>query len=250
MASAYIVAALSPFGFFWGILTAAVCMVAVAIGCELFVLRRLAGRSLYLVIMATLGLSVMGQSAIAMIWGVEAQGSTEGPMGRGVLEIGGVSLPWASLSIIAVSLVLLAALWFFFQRTRMGLALRATADHHEAAMAQGISMRRVQLVSWGIAGLLAVVAGVFLGAFPRRVSPSMVDTALGVLPALVIGGFASLVGAVVGGVSVGLMLVLGAGYLTSFGGGGLYVVLPYVAMLVVLAVRPSGLFGRADVERV
>jgi branched-chain amino acid transport system permease protein len=250
MISAYIVSAFVPNGFGWGVLVAVVCMVALAIICEKVVLRRLAGRSLYVVIMATLGLSVMGEAVVAMVWGVNPHPSTEGPMGRDVLRIGGVSLSWTSVWIIGISLAVLVVLWVFFQRTRYGLALRAAADHHEAAVAQGISMRWVQTISWGIAGLLAVAAGTFLGAFPRRVDPEMVDTALGVLPALVIGGFSSLVGAVVGGISVGLMLVLGAGYLSEFGGGGVHVVLPYVVMLLVLMSRPSGLFGRGEVERI
>ncbi|MFI0408175.1 branched-chain amino acid ABC transporter permease [Actinomadura sp. 3N508] len=248
MISAYIVAALVPYGFGWGVLVALVCMVALAIVCEKVILRRLAGRSLYVVIMATLGLSVMGQAFVAMAWGVNPRGSTEGPMGRDVLRVGGVALSWTGVWIISVSLVLLAALWLFFQKTRHGLALRAAADHHEAALAQGINMRWVQTVSWGIAGVLAVAGGVFLGAFPRRVSPDMVDTALGALPALVIGGFNSLAGAVVGGMGVGLMLVLGSGYLAEY--GGVHVVLPYVAMLLVLTLRPSGLFGHHEAERI
>lgn len=128
--------------------------------------------------------------------------------------------------------------------------MRATAANQEAASAQGIDIRHMFALSWAIAGVLAVAAGIFLGAFPRQVGPAMAFVALAALPAVIIGGFDSLVGAVIGGIAVGLMQVLGAGYFGDFGGGRFYEVLPYLVMLAVLAIRPYGLFGSKDIERV
>ncbi|MEU4641440.1 branched-chain amino acid ABC transporter permease [Micromonospora sp. NPDC023814] len=224
-------------------------MVLVALLVESLLLRRMVGRSLTTVVLATLGLSIMMRSVVVMVWGVNEQGSAD-PVGRGTVRWGDVVLPTSAIATIVVSGVVLVGLAYFYQRTRYGLALRATASHQEAALAQGIDVRRMFALSWGIAAVLAVVAGVFLGAFPRQVSPAMGMVALAALPAIVIGGFDSLLGAIVGGLVVGLIQVLGAGYLADFGGGKLHEVLPYIVMFAVLVVRPYGLFGSREVERV
>src|SRR5699024_7668109 len=142
------------------------------------------------------------------------------------------------------------AVTWFFQRTSYGLALRATASHQEAAIAQGIDVRRVFMLSWALAAALAVFAGIFLASFPRVTSPSLGTTALIAIAAVAIGGFDSLPGAIVGGLTIGLIQVLGANYLADVGDGRLHQVLPYVLMFVILLVRPYGLFGSRTVERV
>jgi branched-chain amino acid transport system permease protein len=205
--------------------------------------------------MVTLGLSIMLRALMAMLWGVNDRGNSAAPIGRGVVRVelpgaDSVSLPWVGIWTLLVAASLLTALYWFFQRTGFGLALRATAVNQEAAAAQGIDIRRMFALSWAIAGVLAVAAGIFLGAFPRQVTPAMSFVALAALPAIIIGGFDSLPGAVVGGLLVGLMQVLGSGYFGDFGGGRFHEVLPYLVMLAVLAVRPFGLFGSRDVERV
>jgi branched-chain amino acid transport system permease protein len=241
----------------WGIAVGVSCavMVLVALVAERLLLRPMLGRPLFAVIMVTLGLAIMMRAVIAMLWGVNDRGGAAAPIGRGVVRLsppfgGQISLPWVGIWTLAVTAVLLAALYWFFQRTGSGLAMRATASNQEAAALQGIDIRRMFAMSWAIAAVLAVAAGIFLGAFPRQVTPSMSFVALLALPAIVIGGFDSLVGAVIGGLSVGLMQVLCSGYLGTFGGGRLHEVLPYLVMLAVLAVRPYGLFGSRDVERV
>jgi branched-chain amino acid transport system permease protein len=241
----------------WGlaVVVACVVLVLVALLAERFLLRPMLGRPMFAVIMVTLGLSIMLRAVMAMLWGVNDRGSSAAPLGRGVVRVtlpGGstISLPWIGIWTLVVTGVLLVALYWFFQRTGYGLALRATAVNQEAAAAQGIDIRRMFAMAWAIAGVLAVAAGIFLGAFPRQVTPTMSFVALAALPAIIIGGFDSLPGAVVGGLAVGLMQVLGSGYLGSFGGGRFHEVLPYLVMLVVLAVRPYGLFGSRDVERV
>ncbi|MCZ7525520.1 MAG: branched-chain amino acid ABC transporter permease [Acidimicrobiia bacterium] len=251
MAGAYVVvvaAASAPYGL--AVALALLVLVLLALVVERTVLRPMLGQPLFAVIMVTLGVSIMVRSVVAMLWGVEERGSSAEPIGRGVVHAGEVALPWVGIWTIGVSVLLLAALWFFFQKTGYGLALRATANSQEAALAQGIDIRRMFALSWAIAGVLAVAAGIFLGAFPRQVTPAMGATALAALPAIIIGGFDSVPGAVVGGLSVGMIQVLGAGYLADVGGGNFHEVLPYLVMLLVLAVRPYGLFGSPDIERV
>lgn len=222
--------------------------VAVAVLCQTL-LRRLTGTSHFTIILATLGVSIMLQAVILMVWGVGTKGSA-GPVGSGTVSIGDVVLPVSAIATIVTSLVVLAGLAAFFQRTQYGLALRATASHLEAALAQGINVNRMFALSWALAAALAVVAGIFLASFPRVIAPSISLVAFTAIPAIVIGGMDSLLGAVVGGLIVGLIQVLGANYLNDFGGGQLHEVLPYVLMLAVLVVRPYGLFGSRSIERV
>ncbi|MEO5723428.1 MAG: branched-chain amino acid ABC transporter permease [Ilumatobacteraceae bacterium] len=251
MAGAYVVVVGSgtmPWGV--AVLLAVAVLVAVALVAERFVLRPMLGQPLFAVIMVTLGIGIMATSLVSMLWGVDERGSSANPIGRGVIHVGEVSLPWVGVWTIITAAVLMLALWAFFQRTPFGLAMRATAVSQEAAAAQGIDIRRMFAMSWAIAGVLAVAAGIFLGAFPSQVGPSMGFVALAALPAIIIGGFDSLQGAIIGGLAVGLMQVVGAGYFGKFGGGRFHEVLPYLVMLAVLAVRPFGLFGSRDIERV
>ncbi|MFE4503211.1 branched-chain amino acid ABC transporter permease [Rhodococcus sp. NPDC056743] len=235
----------------WGLafVIAAVIMVVLAVLIEAVFLRRMVGKSVTTVVLATLGISIMLHQAILMIWGVGTHGPA-GPVGSGTVNIGSVVLPWSGIATIGTSVVVLAGLAYFFQKTPYGLALRATASHQEAALAQGIDVRRMFALSWGLAAFLAVVAGVFLASFPRVVSPSLGVVALLAIPAIVIGGMDSLVGAIVGGLIVGLIQVMGSYYLSDIGGGRLHEVLPYIVMFAVLVVRPYGLFGSKSIERV
>lgn len=247
---AFLVLAFMPLmPYVFAFLAAAVLTVLLALLVENTLVRRLVGRSITVVVLATLGISIMLHNAILMVWGVGQRGSA-GPVGAGTTRVGEIVLPNSALATIVVSVVVLAGLAWFFQRTQYGLALRATASSHEAAMAQGIDVGRMFALSWGLAALLAVIAGIFLASFPRVVSPSLGMLALMAIPAIVIGGMDSLLGAVVGGLTVGLVQVLGANYLADYGGGRLHELLPYVLMLVVLLVRPYGLFGSRHVERV
>lgn len=236
-----------PYGI--AFLLAVIITVAVSLLVERFLLRSLLDKGLVTVVLATLGISSMVHAVILMIWGVGTKGSA-GPVGSGTTTLGGVILPWAGITTIAVSIVIMVALVAFFRFTSYGLALRATASHQEAALAQGININRMFALSFAIAAFLAVVASIFLASFPRVVAPSVGLLALVAIPAIVIGGMDSLVGAVIGGLIVGLIQVLGSGYLTDFGGGKFHEVLPYIVMLIVLVVRPYGLFGSRDVERV
>lgn len=247
---AYTVLALMPhMSYALAFLGSVVVTVTVAVLVQSGLLRRLIGTSITSMVLATLGVSIMLQPVILMIWGVGTHGSA-GPVGSGTVTVGSVVLPVSAIATIGTSLVVLAGLVIFFRKTSYGLALRATASHLEAALAQGINVNRMFALSWGLAAVLAVVAGIFLASFPRVVEPSISLVALTAIPAIVIGGMDSLLGAVVGGLIVGLIQVLGAGYLTDVGGGRLHEVLPYVLMFAVLVVRPYGLFGSRSIERV
>lgn len=175
------------------------------------------------------------------------------PWGNDKVDLGPFTVPQARVAAMLVSIVLVALFFTAFKYTSWGVATRATAEDHEAAALMGISRGRVSLVSWLIAGALATVAGVFLGTSP---SPGLNNTsnltALNAFPAAVVGGLDSTEGAIAGGLLIGIVQSLTAGYNDnlSFLGSPLGDVSAYGVMLIVLLWRPSGLFGTRELTRV
>jgi branched-chain amino acid transport system permease protein len=184
-----------------------------------------------------------------MVWGFDDRGFAS-PIGPGTFTVLGAVMPWSAVWTVSASALTMIALGSFLRYSAWGLALRATAEDQEAALAQGIEVHGVFGLAWAISGILALVAGIFLGSFPRTVNLDMGVIALAALPAVIVGGFDSLIGAVVGGLLIGLSQLLVAGYLTDVLGGNLQIVVPYLIMLGTIAVRPYGLFGSRDIERV
>jgi branched-chain amino acid transport system permease protein len=143
--------------------------------------------------------------------------------------------------------------FLFFRYTAFGLAMRATAFDPEAALAQGISARKVYAVSWAIAAALAALAGITLAAGPGGLSPSISFIALAAFPAMILGGLDSPAGAVLGGLIIGLAEALTRGYqddLFAWAGSNVSLIVPYVLMIVILLIRPYGLLGTKDVRRI
>ncbi|MEU8346282.1 amino acid/amide ABC transporter membrane protein 1, HAAT family [Actinomadura meyerae] len=178
---------------------------------------------------------------------------TGDPWGAGTLSVLGVTVPAIRVVALAVSLAFLGAFYLWLQRSGYGVAMRATAERPETAALMGVRLPVVAAVAWGMSGLLAVVAGVFLVGFPSPgLDTSLEQVALRALPAAIIGGLDSTSGAIAGGLLVGLSEALVLGYhteLASFG-QGLEIVAPYLVMLLVLVWRPAGLFGSQELHRV
>ncbi|WP_029145900.1 branched-chain amino acid ABC transporter permease [Microbacterium luticocti] len=164
--------------------------------------------------------------------------------------IAGVSIAQADLWIIGITAAVLIVLGVLISRTSFGLHMRACAEDPEAAQAQGISSKRNLALAWIIAAVLAAIAGVLVGASPRTIDPSNFSWALRALPAVVLGGMDSLKGAVIGGLAIGLIEALAATTQVAWLGEGYQLVLPYALMLVLLLLRPAGLFGSKDLVRV
>ena len=145
--------------------------------------------------------------------------------------------------------ILVAALGLFFSRTRIGRALRAVADDHQAALAVGIPLQHIWAIVWGVAGAVALVAGLLWGA-RNGVQFALTFVALKALPVLILGGFDSIPGAIVGGLIIGASEKLAEVYIGPFVGGGIEGWFPYVLALVFLLVRPEGLFGEKIIRRI
>ena len=227
-----------------GVLVTVLLAVAVALAIERLVLRPLIGEPIISMIMVTIGLSSVLRAAVNAIWG-PAPRSFESFLPAGDVVLGPVVLSAGRLLSIPIALGVLAALWLFFRHTRDGIAMRAIADDQQAALSMGISIPRVFGVAWGLAAASAAIGGIMLASIVG-VSPNVTSIGLRVFPVVILGGLDSIRGAVIGGAIIGLLEVYTGGYV----GHGLSLVVPYVVLVLVLMIRPYGLFGKEIIERV
>ncbi|HMG44828.1 MAG TPA: branched-chain amino acid ABC transporter permease [Acidimicrobiales bacterium] len=219
---------------------------------EALVLRHMVGEEPATVIMATIGILFVLDNVTTSIWGPNNRNLGD-PWGIHTRDVLGVTVADRDLWTILFAAFVLAGFFLFFRYSTMGLAMRAAALDPEAAMAQGIPARRVYRVAWGIAGLVAALAGATLAAGPSQLSPATGALALIAFPAIILGGLDSPLGAAVGGVIIGLVqqfTALLAPEYFDWVGESFERVSPYLAMIVILLIRPYGLFGTREVRRV
>ena len=222
-------------------------MVALGIGIERTVLRPLTNKPPITLFMATLGLSYIIEGAAQLIWGTQVHGLELG-IEDVPLEVGGVLISQFDIFAAAVAAAMVLLLSLFFRYTRIGLSFRAVADDQFAALAVGLRLPLIWASVWAAAGLVALVAGLLWGA-RLGVQFSLSLVVLKALPVLVLGGFDSILGAIVGGLVIGALEKLAEVYIGPFVGGGIESWFAYVAALAFLLIRPSGLFGQKLVER-
>ena len=223
-------------------------MIAFCFGLERVVLRQLLGRPTVAVIMATIGLASLIDGGAILIFGPGVR-SINMPVGDMPLFLGPIMLQPVQIAGAAVSLVFLAAFTWFFLKTRMGVAMRAVADNQTVSMGMGINVQRYFAMAWALTGIVSALGGVIWGAM-LGVDNQLPLVGLKVFPVVILGGLESIVGAVVGGLMVGVVEALAAGYLDPVVGGGTKDFAPYVLMILVLMIRPYGLFGRRRIERI
>jgi branched-chain amino acid transport system permease protein len=220
---------------------------------ERFLLRRMLGRPPFTLLMMTIGLDIILLTSVIVIWGSQPLPAAS-PFGvSSGFNLGGVHFATNDLWTIGITVVLCALLFAFFRFTKYGLAMRATALDQEAALAVGINIRRVYALAWGMAAGIATLGGVFLAISSFTITPTLGSIALLAFPAIILGGLDSVSGAVVGGLVIGLALDLTAGYesnLANVLGAGFHDIMPYLLMILVLLIRPYGLFGSRKVERI
>jgi branched-chain amino acid transport system permease protein len=222
-------------------------MVAVMVGFNETVLRRLAGRPVIALIMITIGLATLMRGGAALLLGGVPTGIIGSMPEPWVLD--GVAIAPEKVVAAGIAVLCIATVSWALQRSRTGVALRAIADDQQSAMAVGIDLHRYFGVTWALAGLISVVGGTLWtvvggGGF------GMALVGLKVFPIVIIGGLDSIGGTIVGAVLVGVLESLAAGYLDPLVGGGFSNIASYLVLLAVLFVRPHGLFGRPDARRV
>jgi len=229
-----------------------VVMVILALLTERLVLRPLVNQPQISLFMATIGLTFFIEGLAQMTWGANPRGLELGVQDEPIawlMDSTGINVSRFDLVAAFVAAILVTVLALFFNRTRIGRALRAVADDHQAALAVGIPLQQIWAIVWGVAGAVALVAGLLWGA-RNGVGYALVFVALKALPVLILGGFDSIPGAIVGGLIIGATEKLAEFYLGPFVGGGIEGWFPYVLALLFLLVRPEGLFGEKIIRRI
>jgi branched-chain amino acid transport system permease protein len=219
---------------------------------ERITVRPMIGKPLFAIAILTIGLDIAIRTPINNLIGVNIR-SVDDPWGFNTWNIGGVIVQHRGAAMVVTAAIVGTLLFLFFRYSRIGLAMRATAIDQEVALAQGINVGRIFSLAWILGGAMAALAGTFAATDLSGLSQSTFLVALKALPAIVVGGLDSIAGAVVGAVIIGLAEAYTATYQTeylNFLGGNFSQVVPYVVLVIVLLVRPYGLFGTEEIERV
>jgi branched-chain amino acid transport system permease protein len=223
-------------------------MIALAFAVERLMLRPLVNQDPIILFMATIGLTFFLEGFGETLWGSNVKRLDVGIPNES-FEIHGVLLNQFDLFAAAIGAVLVGSLAIFFHKTPVGRALRAVADDHQAAMSVGIPLRTIWIIVWSVAGIVAMVAGIMWGA-KSGVQFSLSLIALKALPVLILGGFTSVPGAIIGGLIIGVGEKVAEIYWGPLVGGAIENWFAYVLALAFLVFRPQGLFGEKIIERV
>jgi branched-chain amino acid transport system permease protein len=218
---------------------------------ERVALRPMIGQPPFAAIMITIGVLFVLEQIVTSIWGFETLNLGD-PWGNDRIAAGDVTIAVRNLWSVGLAGAALLAFFLFFRYSNTGVAMRATALDPEAALAQGISPGRVYTLAWAVSGAVAALAGVTLASGSGQLSPGIGYVALAAFPAIILGGLDSPAGAVLGGLLIGVSQALTARYLADWSwlGTNFHTVMPYVLMVLILLVRPYGLFGTREVQRV
>jgi branched-chain amino acid transport system permease protein len=227
-------------------------MILLGLATEKFVLRPLVNQPQITLFMATIGLTFFIEGLAQLLGGANVRGLDIGIQDEPIEAITnatGMNISRFDLVAAGIAALLVVSLALFFNRTRIGRALRAVADDHQAALAVGIPLHQIWGIVWAVAGFVALVAGMLWGA-RNGVQFALTFVALKALPVLILGGFESVPGAILGGLIIGASEKLAEVYLGPYVGGGIEGWFPYVLALLFLLVRPEGLFGEKHIDRV
>jgi branched-chain amino acid transport system permease protein len=216
---------------------------------ERVLLRPMIGEPVISVIMLTLGLASVLKAVVQGIWGTDLRAYPE-IFPTTPVQIGPLPVSQGYLYSTGVVVLLLLLFSLFFKYTRAGIAMRATAFSQQVALSMGISVKHIFALSWSIAAVVSAVGGILLGGIRGGVDGAFALFGLKVIPVVILGGLDSILGAIVGGLVMGILENLAGGYLDPLFGGGVKEVAPFVALVAILAVRPYGLFGKVKIERV
>lgn len=226
-----------------GIICAILIAAAAGILIERFSLRRLIGQSMMSALMATLAVAYFLQGLMLAVWQGKVYSLPK------FLPVGSVSL-LATIDVellwpFIVSMILFGAFAIFFAKTKLGLGMRATAEDHQLARLKGVNVKFIFSLTWALAAALSAIAGILL-AHRLGVSSSLTYVGFRVIPVVLLGGLESIVGAIVGGLIIGVIESLVAGYFNAW----LMSIAPFIVLLIVMVIKPEGLFGQKRIERV
>ena len=223
-------------------------MVGLAFAVEKFMLRHLVNQEGIILFMATIGLNFVLEGTGQIVWGSDVKQLNVGIPEKS-FEVAGILLNQFDLFAAAIGAVLVFGLAIFFQKTPIGRALRAVADDHQGALSVGIPLKNIWIIVWSVAGIVALVAGIMWGT-KSGVQFSLSLIALKALPVLILGGFTSVPGAIIGGLIIGVGEKIAEIYWGPLFGGAIETWFAYMLAMVFLMFRPQGLFGEVIIERV
>lgn len=236
-----------PFG--WAFALTLGFSVLLGLALERVVLRPLIGEPVISVIMVTLGLSSVLKAIVQGVWGTDTRPFPQ-VFSTAPVQVGPLPVSQGYLWSMACVSLLLLLFTGFFRFSRAGIAMRATAFSQQVALSMGISVKRIFALSWSIAAVVSAAGGILLGSVRGGVDGSLAFFGLKVIPVVILGGLDSVAGAIVGGLTIGVLENLSGGYLDPLVGGGVKEVAPFVALVLILMVKPYGLFGKVHIERV
>ena len=236
-------------GIFWpvGVLMTMVVAVLLGIVVERFILRPMIGEPIISVIMVTIGLSSLLRAVVNAIWGTTGR-AFPSFLPDSAISIGEAIIPVDRLIALVLVAVLLAIFMLFFRYSKEGIAMRATADDQQAALSMGISVKKIFAMAWSISAVVAALAGVIVANIVELNGAALAGIGLRVFPVVILGGLDSIPGAIVGGLIIGLLEAFTAGYTPPE--LGLATVVPFIVLILILMVKPYGLFGEVRIERV
>jgi branched-chain amino acid transport system permease protein len=234
---------------FWaGVLLTMVFSILLALSIERFVLRPMIGEPVISIIMITIGLSAVLKSFVSAFWGTQIK-VFPSIFPETPVKFGEIIVSQVYIFTFVSSLVFLVIFALFFKYSRMGIAMRAAANSNQVALSMGISVKKVFAISWCVAAVVSAVGGILIGNI-NGVNITLAAVGLKVFPAVILGGLDSIPGAVLGGLIIGVLENLSGGYLDHFFGGGVKEVAPFVVLVIILMIKPYGLFGTEEIERV
>lgn len=223
-------------------------MVGFGFGLERVVLRPLIGRPVVAILMATIGLAAILRGVGPLVWGAGTK-ALPLPVGDEPVVLGPLFIPPIQILGAGVSLLFLAGFGWFFLKSRKGIAMRAVADSQQVAMAMGIDVERYFALAWAMCGVVSALGGTIWGSM-LGVDVNLSVVGLKVFPVVILGGLDSIPGAVLGGLIVGVVENVAAGFVDPYVGGGTKDFVPYLLMIVALMLRPYGIFGKPIIERI
>jgi branched-chain amino acid transport system permease protein len=229
------------------VLTIAI-MILFSFALERVVLRPMLGRPVVAVIMATIGLAAILRGLPPITVGAETKAVSLPLPDTPIFLWSAIIPPIQALGVI-VTIAFLGIFSWFFLKSRMGVAMRAVADNQQVALAMGINVQRYFAIAWAMAGIVSALGGIIWGSM-LGVDTQLALVGLKVFPVVILGGLDSIVGAIVGGLIVGVVESIAAGYLDPYVGGGTKDFAPYVLMIIMLMFKPYGIFGQRRIERV
>lgn len=212
---------------------------------ERFPLRPLTGQPLFAIIMVTLGISMFFKGLMTLLWGSIWQ-RFPSIIPNHIFNVAGISISSLKLIGFLLAMAVLGAFTLFFRHTKLGLGMRATCEDEQVVQSFGVNVNFIIAAVWAFSILVSVIGGIILGMTKGNVGPLTIEIGMKAIPAALLGGLESIPGAMIGGLVIGLASSFSAGYI----GAGLDTVVPFILMVIVVLIKPYGLFGLAEIERI